>query len=800
LHLWATLVSAMLEEQNFGSILKSLRTKKGKLWTQKLVIEELHERFRLDVSERAYKYWESGKHLPSPECLRALAAVLELNETDEALLYRAAAQTPPRIHNLPHRNRLFTGRVDALNQLTKFLEEHDSAAITQPVSISGLGGIGKTQLALEYAHKSYEDGKYRAVFWVNAADEASIQASYHSIGERIGLPEAPAGEQTVQSVKRWLEGHTQWLVEMDNADDLQLAQSYLPSGHKGRVVFTTRSQIVEKIARKVEVEAMGHDEAVLFLLRRSGVLAEGARLDTVGDTIRAEAAQLADMLGNYPLALDQAGAFIDEAQVSFEEYRELYEANRRRLLERRGTTGNDHPESVATTVAMSVDKATERYPLARDILLFCSFLQPDDIPEELLEFDSVLALDAMALNEAIAALRRYSLLRRNPTEKTLSMHRMVQTVVEDSLPLEAVQQWRTRIVRAFSAAESVATCELFLWKYGDVLAAHVRRWVEWDDVEADCAEDASRLLLEAGSHPYTLIADKSPFFTKALVWSDRHLGAEHPISIVSAHYVACQYYGDRLYDRAIPLYERVLAAYQAWWGDEDERVQACLPQLAMAYMFQGSYDRALSLYRQFVGHLEAQASNSPEFIAALEQLAWAYEATPGKLSKAAATYDRLIRHLETQNGVTIELLPHLRKLITIRIILDEYEQMDDLFLKLLAIFDAADDQQKHQMVKDISLIVDAYDGNGYTEEADALYEQLQAIGADMVDPNDSYVVSAEHIQRAALIRLSFKSHTLQAMPSLSALPYQPTTYHAREATLAAMRERLSRRSAYTRPD
>ncbi len=130
----------MFEENRFENVLKSLRVRKGKEWTQAKTAR------LLGVSRRTYVGWENGESIPSQRDLKNIATTLELNEGDESRLYHAAAQVPPEIHNLPLvRNTFFTGRKTQLEQLGQSLKEDGSVALTQPISISGLGGTGKTQ-------------------------------------------------------------------------------------------------------------------------------------------------------------------------------------------------------------------------------------------------------------------------------------------------------------------------------------------------------------------------------------------------------------------------------------------------------------------------------------------------------------------------------------------------------------------------------------------------------------------------------------------------------------------------------
>ena len=296
--------------------------------------------------------------------------------------------------------------------------------------ISGLGGVGKTQLALEYAHDHHPE-PYRVVLWVDAAKTETLQADYHAIAELLRLPERNSREieQCVRAVKEWLAEHTHWLLILDNVDDLELARSFLPSQLGGHVVFTARSQIVDKIARKLELEVMMPEEGELFLLRRADKLSDKDNPD-VRQTVR----ELVELLGKLPLALDQTGAYVAGTGRTFAEYIEIYDKERRRLLERRGLLGGEHPDSVAVTFELCFTKACELHSIAGDILHFCAFLYPDAIPAELFQHDEGFKRDTIAFDDGIEALQCYSLFSPNTQQKTFSMHRLVQAVLIDDMP------------------------------------------------------------------------------------------------------------------------------------------------------------------------------------------------------------------------------------------------------------------------------------------------------------------------------------------------------------------------------
>ncbi len=241
----------------------------------------------------------------------------------------------PPVWNVPYRrNPYFTGREDILKRLSDALRTGNTAALTQPQAISGLGGIGKTQSAVEYAYRYAND--YQAVLWVTAATRDTFISSYLDVARLLNLPEKDEQDQTItlQAVKRWLEQHDGWLLLVDNADDLTLAEEFLPTGGTGHILLTTRAQASGTLAEGINVEKMDTEEGMLLLLRRAKILAKEAPLAQASETDRAVAESIVKAMDGLPLALDQAGAYIEETHSSVSAYLDSYRQRQAELLQR----------------------------------------------------------------------------------------------------------------------------------------------------------------------------------------------------------------------------------------------------------------------------------------------------------------------------------------------------------------------------------------------------------------------------------------------------------------------------------
>ena len=363
------------------------------------------------------------------------------------------------VWNVPfRRNPFFTGREPIFAQIHSLLHAGTTKALSQPPAISGLGGIGKTQTVVEYAYRSRDS--YPFVLWVQANTPETMRSNFVALAGLLNLPEKDAREQqmVVHALKRWFETHTGWLLIFDNADDLAMVRDYLPEGTKGHTLLTTRAQAMGGLARKIELDTMGPEEGAELLLRRAGIITEGATLERASTADRAAAIDIVRAMDGLPLALDQAGAYIEETNESVSNYLSIYQEQRAELLHRRGGLVPGHPDSVATTWSLAFEHVEGANPAAIELMRFCAFLAPDAIPEELISEGAPylgpvlqpVAADRSKLNTAIAELLKYSLIRRDATTHTLTIHRLVQAVIKDEMDEEMQRQWAERAVQATS--------------------------------------------------------------------------------------------------------------------------------------------------------------------------------------------------------------------------------------------------------------------------------------------------------------------------------------------------------------
>ena len=746
--------------------------------------------------------WERGLTTPTLyfrrkliEVLKQSASDLELLpqecDEDEQQLLTQVPQQEPITRTLPHsashpwnipyhRNLFFTGREEILARLHHTFHVNTARASVQVQALSGLGGVGKTQIAIEYAYRFHQD--YTAVLWLRAETSDILIADILRLARVLGLPESNEQHQqyVIEGVKRWLSIQKRWLLILDNVEKMSIVQEILPVQVEGRghTLVTTRAQVTGIMATRIEVEPLPAEEGVLFLLRRAKFLAPDASLQQAsGELVRATTA-LAQELGGLPLALDQAGTYMEETGCRVSDYLDRYQQQRRALLDLRGACGS-HPLSVQATLSLCIEQVEHLYPDAVDVLRLCAFLHPDAIQEELC---AAVVANTLLLDTAFAALRTGSLLRRHHEARTVSMHRLVQAVVKDTMSEQTQRCWAERAVcvvnQLFPAVGDVQhfdrwpQCQAYLphalvatqlieqWGITSIEAytllhniglyflaradyAQAKKWLQqardhrvllFGELHADVAESLNALGDVAYYQGNTEQAER--LLCQALQIREQVLEAQHPDIASNLNKLARLYQDQGKYQHAEPLLQRALSICEVSLGPDHLEVANMLNSLGFLYRRQGRLldaepllQRALSIYEQALGPEHPDTIFSLTYLAALF-----YD--QGKYTQAYEYYHDLLTMCEYVMGPEHpRVATGLNDLARVLRVQGKYAEAEPLFHQAVAIYEQTLGAEHHYVATSLTNLAVLYQETGRVAEAVELLQQAKMIYEKALGPD-----------------------------------------------------------------
>jgi hypothetical protein len=421
----------------------------------------------------------------------------------------------PAMWKVPPRNPRFTGRDGMLAELRQRLRAGEGTLVVQ--ALYGLGGVGKTQLALEYAHRFAAD--YDLVWWLDAEQPVLIPDQLAALATRLGLPVGPTMTDTVDWLLAALRGRDRWLLVFDNAHHPQDIADYRPGG-AGHVLITSRFPGWGALGGRLEIDVLARAETIALLRARIPALDE-----ELADKLAAE-------LGDLPLAAAQAAGYLEQTALPAADYLRRFREHRATLLARGEVVG--YRGRIDTAWALSLERLRGEDPAAVQLVELAAFLAPEPIsltlltghPELLDEPLRSTATDPDALADAVGALVGYSLARRHPD--AFQVHRLVQAVIRHQLPPDRQRATAERVVALLAAAAPGDSENPASW------AAHARL--------------ASHVLASApfGDHPDTLTAASTLMVTLDQLGEDeaaralgedtlercrRVLGPDHPTTL-----------------------------------------------------------------------------------------------------------------------------------------------------------------------------------------------------------------------------------------------------------------------------
>lgn len=716
----------------FGMMLKQFR-KRRHLTQQQLATT-------LGVHRTTLIRWEQGDFLPESKAIvLELARHLLLSDQEVRCLLEASLTTLAPLFLVPlPRNPFFTGREAILEALHIQLETDRAATLTQSSALHGLGGVGKTQIALEYAYRHALE--YRAIFWIGAETEEQIVTSLFRMAEVLQVPAYGSKNQqhVLASVQRWLETHQHWLLIWDNVEQLELLDRFLPPVRPGSILITTRSPALGIYARSLNLLPMEQEEGMLFLLRRIKVLAPSApieQMDQIATQMPAQytaASALVSALGGLPLALDQAGAYLEEAQCSVSTYLDLFHTQSATLLSLRGARERTHPDSVATTLALAITRAATRHPVVLDVLRVCAMLSPDGLPEELFRqgarylgtaLERVCG-DTLVWNQVLAAACAYSLLSRQPENQTLSIHRLVQAVLLASMDKVDRSLWNLRVIEAlddlFPEPSSSMDMDDTLKNQCDRLlphALHCLRQIPGSLSVASLAYKTARVLHRRGQY-----TEAEGLYLRALSIREQMLGPSNLDVASSLQYLALLYFHQGRYIEVEPLCMRALQIREQRQGSDHPDVAHVLSNLANLYWVQLRYAEAehLCLRAIRIGE-QSQIPDHPDMARSLESLSLLC-VEQGRYEEAEALFLRVL-HIREQrlSPDHVQVATSLGNLGALYFEQGRYGEAEPLYLRALQIREQEQGPDHPNVAYTLNNLAELYQAQGRYEEAETLY-------------------------------------------------------------------------------
>lgn len=356
--------------------------------------------------------------------------------------------TVPRIWNVPPRNPGFTGRSLVLERMRDQLGGGMAVVLPQPQTLYGLGGVGKTQVALEYVHRFMAD--YDLVWWISSEQGDDVVASLAELAVRLGAQGgedmAAASQEAVDLLRRGVPSE-RWLLVFDNADDPETLRRYFPQGGSGHILVTSRNQSWSQHGDALPVDVFLREESVEHLQRRAPGLSDE------------DADQVATAVGDLPLAVEQAAAWIAETATPIDTYLEQLARQAPQVLALNQPAG--YPEPVAATWNISIARLKDRSPAAVRLLQLCAFFAPEPISANLLyskemiealkPYDSSLQ-EKLVLGRVIREIGRFALAKVDQVSNSIQVHRLVQAVIKAQLSEEEQREARHVVHRILAGA------------------------------------------------------------------------------------------------------------------------------------------------------------------------------------------------------------------------------------------------------------------------------------------------------------------------------------------------------------
>jgi Tetratricopeptide repeat/NB-ARC domain len=483
--------------------------------------------------------------------------------------------------NVPARNPAFTGREELLAVVRRALLSTNRTVVQ---ALNGMGGVGKTQLAIEYAHR-FASG-YDVVWWVNADKSGLIGEQFAALAGELGCAVSAASLAEIQRAALMsLRDTERWLLIFDNAETPEDIHGWLPGG-AGHVLITSRSRGWDEVAVPIEIDVLTRDESVAMLRRRARGLSE------------AEASLVAEAVGDLPLAVSQAVGYMAETGMSAASYVRLLGDRAGEVLDQ--GRPSSYRTSLAAVTVLALERLRAENPAAADLAVICAFLAPEPIPADWFaqaaaELPAALAGragDPVAWPLVLARLGQSALARVE--RDGLRMHRLTQAIIRSHLPSDRADETRGMAEEILAANAPGDTDAPGRWPVWARFLPHLLAVDPGISDNADlrrAATNAARYLRLRGD------ARASQDLSSDLYdrWRDR-LGIDDDLTLQAAHCLAAAFRSTGRYSEARELDQDTLARRRRALGDDHPDTLASANNLAVGLKDQGDLEGARTLH------------------------------------------------------------------------------------------------------------------------------------------------------------------------------------------------------------
>ncbi|KAL8831007.1 MAG: hypothetical protein Q9191_001103 [Dirinaria sp. TL-2023a] len=512
------------------------------------------------------------------------------------------------------------------------------------VALSGIGGVGKSQIAIEYCYRYRDNHPDAHVVWVHSSTAQRLNQAYRDIARKLNLPAwDDAKVDTLRLVFEWFNevDNGQWLMILDNADDVDtfFAKStsttpdservmplvdYLPQSSQGLILITTRdSRVGERLADRhasISVNIMSSLEAQ-YLLR-----SQSKRLDDGNDD---HSRLLVDALGHIPLAITQAAAFISENNLALADYLEMLhtdDSDLQDLLdEDLGDLRRDSESqnSVIRTWKLSYELISKQKPRAAEMLLFMAVLDRQGIPKSLLRNDVDRNID---VTTALGLLQAFSLISAQDGGSHYEIHRLVQLATRRWMEVQGTKQkWQERALHVL--AETFPRGKFENWTVCESLMPHAQTVIQCEHVKEACPKQFASLLRNMAVFDqlqgrYEIACTR---ILAAYGLREKLFGLEHPETLSSMNNLASTYRNQGRWDEAEKLHVQVLKTSKRVLGEEHRDTLTSMGNLALVYWDQGRWDDVEKLELQVLNvRKRVLGEEHPDTLISMNNLAITY--------------------------------------------------------------------------------------------------------------------------------------------------------------------------------